>query len=145
MLLTRAHLLSAALALLVLALAAGAAAKDFRPGDLRVCNATRCVAIRRSAALAAFSSFYYHPGHPSRTARPPLRAPYFELRFPNGYVTGIVATRRFNRFLSYGVNEDRFAGGTWYRVPARAASAIRATRRLLDPMPLTHAAISRSQ
>ena len=48
-----------------------------------------------------------------------LGAPSFELRFDNDYVTGIVATARLDRFLSYGVNTGRFEAGRWYRVYPR--------------------------
>jgi hypothetical protein len=41
------------------------------------------------------------------------------------YVAGIVAPANLDRFLSYGVYLRRFYGGTWYRVPARAAAELR--------------------
>jgi hypothetical protein len=70
-----------------------ASAKDFGPGDLRVCNATRCVAIVSRDVLPQLGSFYYSGPSPARVRGTSLGAPYFELRFRNGYVTGIVATR----------------------------------------------------
>jgi hypothetical protein len=123
---------------------ADSSAKDFRPGDIRVCNAHRCLVIRDQAALDALSSFYYGDPQPVITQKPRLRVPSFELRFPNGYATGIVATSRFDRFLSYGVNEDQFVGGTWYQVPPAAALAIRRMRARLKPMRLTRSALLRS-
>jgi hypothetical protein len=81
-----------------------ASAKDFHPGDLRVCNTTRCIAIVNRAMLPQLGSYYYGGSPPARVRRPKLGAPYYELRFRNGYVTGIVATRQLDRFLSYGVN-----------------------------------------
>ena len=79
--------LLAASALLVLP---SASAKDFGPGDLRVCNATRCVPIVK-AVLPKLRSFYYS-GPALRTGPTALGTPYYELRFRNNYVTGIVAT-----------------------------------------------------
>jgi hypothetical protein len=96
----------AASALLILP---SASAKDFGPGDLRVCNAMRCVAIVSCDVLPQFGSVYYSGQSPARVRGTSLGAPYFELRFRNGYVTGIVATRRLDRFLSYGVHLERFA------------------------------------
>jgi hypothetical protein len=68
-----------------------------------------------------------------------------QLRFTNGYVTGVVAGRRLDRFLSYGVNLDRFFGGTWYRVPRAAAAALRRLAAGLPPLRLTPAAFARSR
>jgi hypothetical protein len=47
------------------------------------------------------------------------------LRYRNGYVTGIVATRRLDRFLTYGVIDQRFARETWYAVPRRLSGELR--------------------
>jgi hypothetical protein len=43
-----------------------ASAKDFGPGDLRVCNATRCVAIVSRDVLPQLRSFYYSGPSPAR-------------------------------------------------------------------------------
>jgi hypothetical protein len=122
-----------------------AAAKDFRPGDLRLCGMKGCVAVVDQAALDSVSTFYYGDGRPARIARPALNVSYYELRFRNAYVTGIVATGRLNRFLSYGVNTGRFARGTWYRVPAPVAAALRAAAAPLPPLRLTAAALRKSR
>jgi hypothetical protein len=82
---------------------------------------------------------------PARVPRPKLRAPYYELRFRNGYVTGIVATRRFNRFLSYGVNLDRFIQSKWYAVPHQMSSQLRRLAAGLRPLHLTRAALAKSR
>src|SRR5262245_21963895 len=103
--------LLAASALLVLP---SASAKDFRPGDLRVCNGSRCVAIVNRDVLPKIGSFYYTGPCPPRAQKPALGVPYYELRFRNGYATGIVATGRLDRFLSYGVILERFARDQWY-------------------------------
>src|SRR6266511_1246402 len=115
-------ILCAASALLVLP---SASAKDFRPGDLRVCNKTRCVAIVNRDVLPKIGSFYYTGPCPARVRRPKLGAPYYELRYRNDYVTGIVATRRLDRFLTYGVIDQRFARDTWYAVPRKLSREFR--------------------
>jgi hypothetical protein len=122
-----------------------AAAKHFRPGDLRLCGLSRCLALKDQAGLDSLSAFYYGDGRPARIARPAMNVSYYELRFRNGYVTGIVATAGLNRFLSYGVNMGRFARGTWYRVPARAAAALRTAASPLPPLRLTAAALRKSR
>jgi hypothetical protein len=122
-----------------------ASAKDFRPGDLRVCNAKRCVAIVRRSVLPQLSSFYYSGRPLARVRRPALGTPYYELRFGNGYVTGIAATRRLERFLSYGVNLRRFHRNTWYAVPRPLSAELRRLTQDLRPRSLTAAALARSR
>jgi hypothetical protein len=62
----------AALALLVVP---GAVAKDFKPGDLRICNRAPCVPIADRRAVATLGSFYVVATELRRLARPlqPLR------------------------------------------------------------------------
>ena len=122
-----------------------ASAKDFRPGDLRVCNATRCVPVVDRGVLPQLGAFYYALPHPPAAPRPPLGAPYYELRFRNGYVTGIAATRRLDRFLSYGVNGGRFHRNTWYAVPRALANEFRRLTPGLQPLRLTRAALTKSR
>jgi hypothetical protein len=122
-----------------------ATAKDFGPGDLRLCSWSRCVDITEPRTLKAVSSFYYGVNEPIGVRSPRLGAPYLELRFRNGYVTGIVATARLDRFLSYGVNLDQFRRGKWYRVPARAALELRKLAGQVKPLRLTLAAVSKSR
>jgi hypothetical protein len=122
-----------------------ASAKDFHPGDLRVCNSTHCVAIVNREDLPELGSFYYDSGSPARVRRPKLGAPYYQLRFRNGYVTGIVATRRLDRFLSYGVNLNRFARSSWYAVPQQMSSELRRLTAGLRPLRLTRAALAKSR
>ena len=93
----------------VLLVVPSASAKDFGPGDLRVCNATRCVPIVKRDVLPLLGSFYYSGPRLARVRAPALGTPYYELRFRNNYVTGIVATGQLDRFLSYGVHLERFA------------------------------------
>lgn len=131
----------AASALLVLT---PASAKDFKPGDLRVCNRARCVAIVNRDVLPKIGSFYYTGPCPARVRRPKLGAPYYELRYRNGYVTGIVATRRLDRFLSYGVILERFARDRWYAVPRKLSGEFRRLTVDLRPLRLTRAALAKS-
>jgi hypothetical protein len=127
-----------------LTFAPGATAKDFRPGDLRICNAKHCVAITDQNVLNVLSVFYYSGPQPARTPAPRMGAPAFQLKFTNGYVTGIVASARLNRFLSYGVYLGRFRKGAWYRVPDRAARELIRLTESLKPMRVTPAALRKS-
>jgi hypothetical protein len=122
-----------------------ASAKDFHPGDLRVCNKVRCIAIENRAVLPRLGSFYYSGPSPARAPRPKLGAPYYELWFRNGYVTGIVATRRLDRFLSYGVYLERFARNRWYAVPYEMSRELRRLTVGLRPLRLTQAALAKSR
>jgi hypothetical protein len=123
-----------------------AAAKDFAPGDLRLCNATRCAPITDRGVMRTLSTFYYSADPLRVAAKPRLGWAYLQLRFRNGYVTGIVAGRNLDRFLSYGVYLERFQRGSWYTFPASAA---RELRRLagtgIAPLRLTREAIARSR
>ena len=139
---TIAALVVAASALVALP---AAGAKDFGPGDVRVCNATRCVPIVDRRVLPSLSRFYYS-GRPLAQARQPaLGTLYYELRYRNGYVTGIVATRRVDRFLSYGVHLERFARDVWYTVPRPVAAELRRLTVGLRPLPLTPSALAKSR
>lgn len=135
----------ALLASVVLLLAVPVAlAKDLRPGDLRLCNSVRCVAIRGQPALDAMSRFYYGSPAPRRAPKAPNGAQMYQLRFPNGYVTGFVAGGALDRFLSGGVNLEQFAAGVWYRVPPVAAAELRRLARGLAPLRVTPSLVSRS-
>jgi len=128
----------------VVVLVPAAAAKDFKPGDLRVCAASRCAPMKNQRALDAVSAFYYGRVKPTRARSPRPGAPYVELRFRNGYVTGVAAGPRFDRFLSFGVNLDQFAARTWYVIPVRAAAEIRRLAANLRPPPLPADVLDRS-
>jgi hypothetical protein len=141
----RRTLVVAALAVSALLVLPSASAKDFGPGDLRVCNATRCVAITKRELLPKLGAFYYSGPALRRLARPALGVPYYELRFRNGYVTGIVATRRLDRFLSYGVHLERFARDRWYAAPTSISDELRRLTAGLRPLRLTRAALARSR
>lgn len=143
----RAHLLAltgALLASIVLGVV-DAHAKDFDPGDVRVCNAKRCVPITAPHVVAKLGPFYYSGPPPRRMRAPRLGAPAFELRFDNGYATGIVASPKLDRFLSYGVHLGHFARGAWYEVPPALSSELRMLTARLSPLRVTRAAIARSR
>lgn len=122
-----------------------AQAKDFDPGDIRVCNAKRCVPVTNADVVPELGAFYYSGPALERLSTPRLGAPAFQLRFRNGYVTGIVATARLDRFLSYGVHLERFERGVWYRVPPALSSELRSLTAGLRPLRVTRAALSRSR
>jgi hypothetical protein len=134
-------LVVAALAVGVLLAPAAADAKSFRPGDLQVCNAKVCVAVSDQAVLNAFSRLFYGRPSPAEAPAPRLGKRYFQIRFSNGYVTGIVAMDHLDRFLSYGVNHGQFGAGKWYRVPATAAAGLRALTHGLQPLHLNRSII----
>jgi len=137
----RAVLLAAAALLLV----PGAAAKDFHPGDLRLCNSRRCMKIVDPKVVATLGPFYYSDGSPRQAHAPRLGARIYELRFPNGYATGIVAGAALDRFLSYGVNTGRFHRGVWYRVPRGMTAGLTKLSCSLRPLRLTKAALAKSR
>ena len=137
----RAVLLAAAALLLV----PGAAAKDFHPGDLQLCNSRRCVKIVDPKVVATLGPFYYSDGSPRQAQAPRLGARTYELRFPNGYATGIVAGAALDRFLSYGVNTGRFHRGVWYRVPRGMTAGLTKLSCSLRPLRLTKAALAKSR
>ena len=122
-----------------------AGAKDFGPGDLRVCNATRCVPIVKRQVLPQVGSFYYSGPAPAHLRAPALGTPYYELRFRNGYVTGIVATGQLDRFLSYGVHLERFDANTWYAVPRKLSAELRRLTAGMPPLRVTRAALAKSR
>lgn len=126
------------MALLLLS-ASAASAKDFQPGDLRVCGvAGHCVPVVQQSLLNRISSFYYSAGKPPVAAAPPMGKPAYQLVFSDGYVSGIVVE---NRFLSYGVNLGRFSTSVWYRLPSSATSALHGLSRSLRPLRLSACAV----
>jgi hypothetical protein len=94
--------------------------------------------------LPLLGRFYYYDAQvPHVAARPRLGAPAFELRFRNGYVTGIAGAARLDRFLSYGVDLGRFQRGIWYRIPAPIALELRRLTAGMKPLRVTRAALAR--
>ena len=133
-------------AVALLVVAPGASAKEFRPGDLRVCSRLRCVAIVSRPVLQQLGAFYYTGrSSPPEARAPRLGARAFELRFSDGYVTGVVAASELDRFLSFGVNLGRFAPGQWYRFPKAVARDVRMLAAPLEPLRLTRRMLARSR
>ena len=128
----------------VLVCCSAATAKDFGPGDLRVCGAKRCVTIENRDALRSFSAFYYGDGRATVVGRPRLGAPAFEIRFRNGSAAGIVASAKLDLARVYGLNCGRFRRGRWYRLPTRAAREVRRLTVRLTPLRVTRRAPPRS-
>ena len=136
--------LAAALAVSTLLFLPSATAKDFGPGDVRVCNATRCVAIVKPDVVSQLGPFYYSGPAPAHLRAPALGTAYYQLRFQNSYVTGIVATRQLDRFLSYGVHLERFDANVWHAVPRRLSAELRRLTIGLRPLRVTQAALAKS-
>ena len=130
----KAHLATVLAAACGLFAVPSAVAKDFGPGDLRICGQTRCVPIANRHLLQLLSSYYYGPGRVPRAARVSMGAPAFVLRFKDGYASGIVASAKLDRFRSYGVVCGRFQRGKWYRFPVCAAVALRRMTAGLRPL-----------
>ena len=95
-------------------------------------------------ALGLLAAFYYRGSAPARVTKPHLGRRYYQLRYPNGYVTGIVATRHLDRFLSYGVFLGRFTRYRWYEIPTTASRNFRRLTVGLRPLRLSRAAIAKS-
>jgi hypothetical protein len=126
--------------------ASAATAKDFGPGDLRICSHQACVKITNRPVLKLLGAFYYSGRYEPRPVRTPhLGARMFELRFRNGYVTGVVATAGLDRFLSYGVYLGRFTPGRWYGFPDRVARELRRLAAPLAPLRVTRRALAKSR
>ena len=89
--------------------------------------------------------FYYSGPALAHVDAPALGAPYYQLRFRNNYVTGIVATGQLDRFLSYGVHLERFTRDTWYAVPARLSAELRRLTAGMRPLHVTRAALAKSR
>lgn len=126
----------AAVVTLIVVFAPAASAKLFGSGDLRVCASGRCLPITSRPVLNEISVFYYGSASPVVAKSPNVRAPYVELQFRDGYVTGVASGSRFDRFLSFGVNVGHFAAGTWYAIPNRVAAELRRLASRLRPKAL---------
>ncbi len=132
--LSKAHVAAVLIATAGLLAVPAAVAKDFRPGDLRVCGQAHCVPIMNRSLLRVLSSYYWGPTRVTRAAPVRNGASAFELRFRNGYASGIVASARLDRFRAYGFFCGRFQRGKWYGFPARASAALRKLTAGLRPL-----------
>ena len=117
----------------VIVFAPVAAAKDFKPGDLRICTGRSCVSIENQRVLDVIGAFFYERLTPRPVGTPKPGSLSVELRFRNGYVTGVAAGTGFDRFLSFGVDLGQFAPRTWYAIPVRAAAEIRRLAKSVRP------------
>jgi hypothetical protein len=133
---------------LVLLLAAAAlicvsagAAKDFKPGGLRVCSATRCVPVMDRVVLRTFTAFFYGDS-PVAIAQAPRRgAPAFQLRYRDGYLAGVIGGLRLDRIAVNGLNCGRFRHRVWYRLPARVVLEVRRLAAPLEPLRINRASV----
>jgi hypothetical protein len=117
-----------------LLLVPSALAKDFGPGDLRVCGRDRCVSITDRHVVRVLSRYYYSADRLVRAARVPRGTTGFELRWRNGYASGMVAGAMLKRFRAYGFYCERFERGQWYWFPRTAASGLRQLTAHLRPL-----------
>lgn len=134
-----------ALGVLLAETAAPASAKQFGPGDLKLCNNDRCVPILDQSLLNGLSRFYYGGPAPATVRRPRLGAPYFQLKFRNNYVTGVAATTQLDRFRSGGVNMGQFGPDDWYRVPAKVAIGLRRLAAGMTPLRVSESVVGRTR
>ena len=111
-----------------------AVAKDFGPGDLRICGRERCMAIMNPGVVRILSAYYWGPGRAPRAGPVRNGAPAFELRFRNGHPSGMVGSAWLNRFRAYGFFCGRFERGKWYLFPARAVTEMRRLTAGLEPL-----------
>ena len=129
--------------IVALSLTCTAAAKEFKPGDVRICDASRCVPVDSPSVLSVLAPFYYDSARPpARAHSPRLGAPFFRLEFSDGYISGIITGADLGRFLSYGVNLDQFKAGAWYQVPIRAAAGLKRLSVDLAPLRLMQASLT---
>jgi hypothetical protein len=80
------------------------------------------------------SAYYWGPSRVTRAGPVRNGAPAFELRFRDGYASGMVASAWLNRFRAYGFMCGRFVRGKWYRFPARAVAEVRKLTAGLEPL-----------
>jgi hypothetical protein len=99
------------LAMLASLLAPSASAKEFPPGDISACGATRCRAVAEAPALGRF---LYGQRPVVRAPTAPVGAAVYQLRFREG-PAGVIVTESAARV--HGLNCGRFRRGVWYRLP----------------------------
>jgi hypothetical protein len=92
------------------------------------------VTITNRQVMRILSDYYYGSTRVVRAERVPLGARGFELRYPDGYASGMVAGAMLKRFRAYGFICGRFERGRWYWFPPRAAAALRRMTAGMRPM-----------
>ena len=98
-----------------LLIAAGAWAKEIRPGDLRICGAAHCRVVSDPSHARAFSNLLWGSSRVVRAPTPPVGLPIFQLRFRDGPAGAIISATAIR---VHGLNCGRFQRGKWYRLPA---------------------------
>lgn len=98
---------------MLLAATSAASAKDFRPGDLRVCGAIHCRALGKTQT-SAFGTLLYASGKVARAPEPPIGAPVIQVRTTDGPLGAVITATAIR---VHGLNCGRFRRGSWYRLP----------------------------
>jgi hypothetical protein len=111
-----------------------ASAKDFRPGDLRICGAAHCRVVTEHAQARAFSAFLYGSSRVERVKTPRPGSPVFQLRLRDGFVAALLSA---NAVRVHGLYCERFQRGHWYRLPPslRTVAAGLVPKRLRASVP----------
>ena len=105
--------MKALLALSALVFVAGAAAKEFPPGSLRVCGATQCRVVT-DAQSRAFSALLWGDRPVTRAPVPKVGSPIYQLRVEGGPLGAVISATAIR---VHGLHCARFARGRWYRLP----------------------------
>jgi hypothetical protein len=82
-----------------------ASAKEFRPGDLRLCGATQCRVVKDVRATRLFGDFLYGSGPVIPAPMPRVGSPVFQVRFKDG-PAGVILNGTAARV--HGLNCGRF-------------------------------------
>jgi hypothetical protein len=119
---------------IALVAAAGASAKEIRPGDLRICGATQCRVVNDPGQARAFGNLLWGSSRVVRTPTPRVGSPIFQLRFRDGPAGAIISATAIR---VHGLNCGRFQRGKWYRLPAslRGVTAGLKPKRLRASIP----------
>ena len=104
---------------------AAVSAKEFQPGDLRVCGATQCRVIKDESVTNRFGSFLYGEGRVAFARTPKVGSPVFQLRFKRG-PAGVIVNDTSARI--HGLNCGRFRRGRWYPLPRELHGLARGLR-----------------
>jgi hypothetical protein len=116
-----------------------AVAKDFGPGDIKVCGRSQCVPIVNKRLLRILSAYYYGPRKVVLAAPVRIGARGFALRWRNGYTSAVVGGATLDRFRAQGFFCGRFVRGRWYRFPVEATAGLRKLTAGIRPLRVTAA------
>jgi hypothetical protein len=98
---------------MLLVVTSAASAKDFQPGDLRICGAVHCRVVTDPVESEAFGNLLYGSGSVMRARTPPVGSPVFQVRTKNGPLGAIITAKSIR---VHGLNCGRFQRGRWYRL-----------------------------